>query len=77
MIKKTIFMLILAVLSMATIISALSIPAAEAAERPPREITNGPVTLDARGIEIDTKEFQISLSRSGFSIESPFFSSER
>lgn len=75
MVKKTIFML--AVLSVATIICAFSIPVAEAAERPPREITNGPVNLDARGIEIDTKEFQISLSRSGFSIESPFFSSER
>ena len=77
MVKKIIFMLFLAVLSMATIIGALSIPTAEAAERPPREITNGPVTLDARGIEIDTKEFQISLSRSGFTVESPFFSPER
>lgn len=66
-------MLFVAVLSVATLVGALSVAGADAAENPPREIKNGPVSLDARGIEIDSKEFQIDLSASGFTIESPFF----
>lgn len=73
MIKKTIAALFVAVLSVATLVGALSVPAADAAENPPREIKNGPVSLNARGIEIDSKEFQIDLSASGFTVESPFF----
>jgi hypothetical protein len=73
MIEKTKTVLFVTVLSVATVVGALSVPAADAAENPPREIKNGPVTLDARGIEIDSKEFQIDLSASGFKIESPFF----
>ena len=73
MIKKTIAVLFVAVLSVATLVGALSVAGADAAENPPREIKNGPVSLDARGIEIDSKEFQIDLSASGFTIESPFF----
>ena len=73
MIKKTIAVLFVAVLSVATLVGALSVPAADAAENPPSEIKNGPVNLDARGIEIDSKVFQIDLSASGFTIESPFF----
>jgi hypothetical protein len=72
MIEKTIAVLFVAVLSVATFVGALSVPAADAAKNPPREIKNGPVTLDARGIKIDSKEFQIDLSASGFTIESPF-----
>ncbi|HEU4448308.1 MAG TPA: hypothetical protein VFR94_26815 [Nitrososphaeraceae archaeon] len=71
--KKTIAVLFVAVLSVATLVGALSVAGADAAENPPREIKNGPVSLDARGIEIDSKEFQIDLSASGFTIESPFF----
>jgi hypothetical protein len=73
MIEKTIAVLFVAVLSVATFVGALCVPAADAADNPPREIKNGPVTLDARGIEIDSKEFQIDLSAGGFKIESPFF----
>ena len=73
MIEKTKAVLFVTVLLVATLVGALSVPAADAAENPPREIKNGPVTLDARGIEIDSKEFQIDLSASGFTIESPFF----
>jgi hypothetical protein len=73
MIKKTIVVSFLTVLSVITLAGALSVPSADAAENPPREIKNGPVSLDARGIEIDSKEFQIDLSASGFTIESPFF----
>jgi hypothetical protein len=71
--KKTKAVLYVAVLSVATLAGALSVPAADAAENPPREIKNGPVSIDARGIEIDSKEFQIDLSANGFTIESPFF----
>jgi hypothetical protein len=74
MIQKTI---VISVLSVITLVGTLGVPAADAAEQPPREIRNGPVSLDARGIEIDSKEFQIDLSASGFTIESPFFPSER
>jgi hypothetical protein len=77
LIRKTLVRLSLAVVSVATLLGTLSVPAADAAEHPPREIRNGPVSLDARGVEIDTKEFQIDLSASGFTIESPFFSSQR
>jgi hypothetical protein len=77
MIKKNIAIFFVAVLSVATLVVALNVPAADAAENPPREIKNGPVSLDARGIEIDSKEFQIDLSASSFTIESPFFPSER
>jgi hypothetical protein len=73
MIEKTKTVLFVTVLSVATVVGALSVPAADAAENPPREIKNGPVTLDARGIEIDSKEFQIDLSASGFTMESPLF----
>jgi hypothetical protein len=73
MIEKTKVVLFVAVLSVATLVGALGVSAADAAENPPREIKNGPVTLDARGIEINSKEFQIDLSASGFTIESPFF----
>jgi hypothetical protein len=73
MIEKTKTVLFVTVLSVATVMGALSVPAADAAENPPREIKNGPVTLDARGIEIDSKEFQIDLSASGFTMESPLF----
>ena len=73
MTEKTKVVLFVVVLSVATLVGPLSVPAADAAENPPREIKNGPVTLDARGIEIDSKEFQIDLSASGFTIESPFF----
>jgi hypothetical protein len=75
MIKKTIIMSFLAVVSVATLMGALGVSAADAAEYPPGVIKNGPVTIDARGIEIDTEEFQISLSRSGVTVDSPFFSS--
>ena len=77
MIKKTIVILFLPVLSVVTLMGTLGVPAADAAEDSPREIINGPVSLDARGVEIESKEFQIDLSASGFTIESPFFPSER
>lgn len=64
---------LLADLSEATLLGALRVPAADAAERRPEEIKNGPVIIDARGIEIDTREFQISLSRSGVTVDIPFF----
>lgn len=77
MIKETIVMLFLAVLSVATLAGALSVPAADAAKNLPREISIGPVSLDERGVEIDTKEIRIDLSANGFIFESPFFSSKR
>lgn len=77
MIRKTIFISFLPVLSVIAVVGTLGVPAADAAEQPPREIRNGPVSLDARGVEIDSKEFQIDLSASGFTVESPFFSLER
>ncbi|HYZ94864.1 MAG TPA: hypothetical protein VE566_03825 [Nitrososphaeraceae archaeon] len=77
MINKIIVILFLPVLSVVTLAGTLVVPTADAAEDRPREIRNGPVSLDARGVEIDSKEFQIDLSASGFTIESPFFPSER
>jgi hypothetical protein len=77
MIKKIIVILFLAVLSVVTLVGTLVVPTADAAEDRPREIRIGPVSLDARGVGIDSKEFQIDLSASGFTIESPFFPSER
>jgi hypothetical protein len=77
MIKRNIVILFLPILSVVTLMGTLGVPAADAAEHPPREIRNGPVSLDARGVEIDSKEFQIDLSASGFTVESPFFSLER
>ena len=77
MIRKTIVISFFAVLSFITLVGTLGVPAADAAEQPPREIRNGPVSLDARGVQIDSKEFQIDLSASGFIVESPFFSLER
>jgi hypothetical protein len=40
-------------------------------------VTFAPVGLDAMGVEVDSNEFQIDLSASGFTIESSFFPSER
>jgi hypothetical protein len=73
MINKIIVVLFLPILSVVTHAGTLVVPTADAAEDRPREIRNEPVSLDARGVEIDSKEFQIDLSASGFTIESPFF----